>query len=103
MLDTRLWERKDWKCHSHSGILSCSPIMDQNALRAWAARKPSGNGPGVIVELAGARMLLIFSHRQELWPRPARNAKEKKAAGDCSTPGWRTGAASVRRERRSWM
>lgn len=45
-------QRRDWMGHPHSGILSPSPFMDQNALRAWTARKPSRNGPGVILELA---------------------------------------------------
>ena len=47
-------QRRDWMGHPHSGILSPSPFMDQNALRAWTARKPSRNGPGVILELARA-------------------------------------------------
>lgn len=58
-------------------LLSSQPIRDPNALRAWAARKPSGNGPGVLLGLARAGMLLIFSHPQGVWPSPARNEKEK--------------------------
>lgn len=76
--------------------------MGQNVFRAWAARKPRGDGPGSLWSWQGRDASAIQSRagsRANQWGME----KRKRPGSWCCSPGKRTRMATARKEGRNWI